>query len=658
MKKRFLSILLLLVGGAGVLRAQTFNFIADREPVASVDGLWRFHTGDDPAWASPDFDDSHWTLLQSDRPWTKQGYSDYGGFAWYRFKVQVPDGTQPLCLYLPPILTGYQLYADGKLIGKNGSTLPTRNPSFSDPAVFRIPTASPGPHTLQIAIRVWNYPSFTTWLGGGMREPGSTIGSWAPLAEHLRLYHDARALFYANNYGYALLATLVGLTTLGLFLFYPVDREYLWFSILLFTQAIGAALFVLSNLNVIPFSLWRLLFDIADAISVVSALCFFSVILHLGRSTKWWIACIAAAVSPLSVALFYFQWVGVPVAYAVQICCLLPAYIWMIFQRALGVIRNDASARILFPPSLLFYGFGVYDFFLRVRWQLGEAARVRWQLGGQGHEGFVENPIMRYPFPLYPGDVINFIFILSLLLFLVRRFSLARQRETRLSTEMEAARTIQSILISDLASLTPGFKVESAYLPANEVGGDFFQVLPAADGSLLIVVGDVSGKGLKAAMTVSTIVGALRNERERRPAKVLSNLNLVLQGQIDGFATCCAALIEPDGSVAFANAGNLSPYSNGFELTLDGGLPLGIAADAAWEESHHLLALGDRITFISDGVVEATNEMQELFGFERVKQISNQPPAQIAQAARQFGQQDDISIISVTRIPPSASAVA
>jgi serine phosphatase RsbU (regulator of sigma subunit) len=223
---------------------------------------------------------------------------------------------------------------------------------------------------------------------------------------------------------------------------------------------------------------------------------------------------------------------------------------------------------------------------------------------------------------------------------------------------MEAARTIQSILISDLASLTPGFKVESAYLPANEVGGDFFQVLPAADGSLLIVVGDVSGKGLKAAMTVSTIVGALRNERERRPAKVLSNLNLVLQGQIDGFATCCAALIEPDGSVAFANAGNLSPYSNGFELTLDGGLPLGIAADAAWEESHHLLALGDRITFISDGVVEATNEMQELFGFERVKQISNQPPAQIAQAARQFGQQDDISIISVTRIPPSASAVA
>jgi serine phosphatase RsbU (regulator of sigma subunit) len=81
---------------------------------------------------------------------------------------------------------------------------------------------------------------------------------------------------------------------------------------------------------------------------------------------------------------------------------------------------------------------------------------------------------------------------------------------------------------------TPGYAVESVYLPAQQVGGDFFQVLPGEDGSLLIVVGDVSGKGLKAAMTVSTIVGALRGCTMRKPAKVLAYLNRILYGQISG----------------------------------------------------------------------------------------------------------------------------
>ncbi|MEI9968993.1 MAG: PP2C family protein-serine/threonine phosphatase [Terracidiphilus sp.] len=84
-----------------------------------------------------------------------------------------------------------------------------------------------------------------------------------------------------------------------------------------------------------------------------------------------------------------------------------------------------------------------------------------------------------------------------------------------------------------------------------------------ADGSLLIVVGDVSGKGLKAAMTVSTIVGALRDFPERRAAKVLAHLNRVLCGQITGFATCCVALVEQNGATTVSNAGHVPPYCNG-----------------------------------------------------------------------------------------------
>ena len=93
-------------------------------------------------------------------------------------------------------------------------------------------------------------------------------------------------------------------------------------------------------------------------------------------------------------------------------------------------------------------------------------------------------------------------------------------------------------------------------LPSRQRSGrDFFQVRPGDDGSLLIVIGDVSGKGLKAAMTVSAIVGALRGCALRTPVEVLAYLNSALHGQVSGFFTCCAALIEAEGKVRIANAG-------------------------------------------------------------------------------------------------------
>jgi sigma-B regulation protein RsbU (phosphoserine phosphatase) len=233
------------------------------------------------------------------------------------------------------------------------------------------------------------------------------------------------------------------------------------------------------------------------------------------------------------------------------------------------------------------------------------------------------------------------------MLFLVRRFSLARREEERLSGELEAARGMQSLLVPTTAPVTPGFAVESVYIPATEVGGDFFQVLPEEDGSLLIVVGDVSGKGLKAAMTVSTIIGALRNEKERRPAEVLQNLNQVLCGQIAGFATCCVAFIAADGMLMIANAGHLPPYQNGQALETAGSLPLGIASGGEYETVTHRLSAGDRLTFMSDGVVEAQTTSGELFGFERTSKLSQEPADAIARIAQEFGQQDDITVVTM-----------
>jgi serine phosphatase RsbU (regulator of sigma subunit) len=102
----------------------------------------------------------------------------------------------------------------------------------------------------------------------------------------------------------------------------------------------------------------------------------------------------------------------------------------------------------------------------------------------------------------------------------------------------------------------------------------------------------------------------------------------------------------PNGEVRIANAGHLAPYSDGREVEVEAGLPLGVVADVEYPES---LTTGDRFTFLSDGVLEAANAAHELFGFERSRQISIQPAAAIAQAAQTWGQNDDITVVTVRR---------
>jgi serine phosphatase RsbU (regulator of sigma subunit) len=171
---------------------------------------------------------------------------------------------------------------------------------------------------------------------------------------------------------------------------------------------------------------------------------------------------------------------------------------------------------------------------------------------------------------------------------------------------------------------------------------------------MLIVVGDVSGKGLPAAMLVSVLVGGIRAEAAHGtdPVTVVRSLNDRMMGRTHGgFTTCLAAHITADGLLTMANAGHLPPYLNGEEVGLPGALPLGILAEPEFECVKVQLKAGDRLTFVSDGVVEAqphtASRSNELFGFERTRAISHEPAAVIAEAARAFGQSDDITVVTV-----------
>jgi hypothetical protein len=227
--------------------------------------------------------------------------------------------------------------------------------------------------------------------------------------------------------------------------------------------------------------------------------------------------------------------------------------------------------------------------------------------------------------------------------------------------EIRAARDVQQYLIPEHLPPTPGFSIESEYHPAREVGGDFFQVLPdSTDGSLLLVVGDVAGKGIEAGMLATLIVGAVRTAATftSDPARILALLNERLCGR--GFVTCLALRIEQDGSATLVNAGHLPPYLNGKEMVVEGALPLGVVAGMQFPASHFHLADGDSMMLMTDGVAEAQDKQGRLFGFERIGELVGKGAGggALAAAALNFGQQDDITILTLMRLAGSREAAS
>lgn len=223
----------------------------------------------------------------------------------------------------------------------------------------------------------------------------------------------------------------------------------------------------------------------------------------------------------------------------------------------------------------------------------------------------------------------------------------ARERAAY-AAELQAASSVQQLLLQNASGVTPGFEVESVYLPASEAGGDFFYVEPAGDGSIIAIVGDVSGKGLTAAMRVAMILGVLHREDSFDPAEILFSLNnaLIAQGQL-GFSTACCIKISLSGSYAYANAGHIAPYLSGRELETVPALPLGLVPGEVYELIEGRLQPGDRVVLVSDGVPEARSHSGELFGFHRLPDLTLLSAREIADTAHRFGQEDDITVLSL-----------
>ncbi len=261
---------------------------------------------------------------------------------------------------------------------------------------------------------------------------------------------------------------------------------------------------------------------------------------------------------------------------------------------------------------------------------------------------------------VFDGVAVTISVVLGYMGFIIVSVAEARRRirvETEnaaIETELAAAREIQRIMVPQELPPAPGYAIESIYRPAAQVGGDFFQVIPLGDSQTLVVIGDVSGKGLSAAMIVSMLIGMLRaiTAISRDPSRILAELNnMLFEHKHSGFVTCLAARLDPSGRVTVANAGHLAPWLNGDEIAFTGSLPLSVVASATPEQVVLEMHSGDRLTLLTDGVVEARGPQGVLFGFDRTQSVLRQKssPLALAEAAIHHGQDDDLTVISILR---------
>ncbi len=637
------------------------------DSVEPLNGPWKFQVGDspiDPAtnqplWAEPAFDDSHWETVDVASSagtfdpiagtagyvpgWTARGHKGYWGFAWYRMRVHIEShpGVKLAIAGPSDVDDAYEVFDNGTHVGAFGDFSGDRPHIYTTrPQMFALPADNSG-GTRLLAFRIWMDPYTLTQLDdvGGFHNP-PLIGVDGAISAQQQVKWDELYRAYAGTFIEGLVFCLLGIIALSLILFDRSDHIYFWIGALLLVQAANAFIASIST-----WTEWIPYFVVAPTRQIVI------------------------------IPLIFAGWVMV---WRVWFQQRRPSWIprVLVAQLALLMLSNAIGDNFFFISPSVDHVFHIVSLVTR----LGIAGllllTVYTGILDQGLEGWFALPAVLlavfsefseelqfahliniwFPFGVQftTRQLANLLLVATLAVLLLRRLVLSLRRQRQIALDMKQAQEVQQVILPETRTVVPGFDIESEYRPALEVGGDFFQIIPdPADGSLLIVAGDVAGKGLKAGMLVALLVGAIRTvaQFDPDPTVLLDALNRRLLGRGEAYATCLAMRIGSDGSVTLANAGHISPYLNGNPIAMEGSLPLGMTDKPEFSLLRFPLKPGDRLILISDGIAEATDSNGNLFGFDRIQALLAQTNSaeQVASTAQAFGQEDDISVISVTR---------
>ena len=637
-----------------------------------LDKNWRVGITSDVSAASPTFDDSAWAVRDAqpsigevpdeDQPAPAKPTVGAAAqparatparrYAFFRLHIQLAPNHGPLALLIElPVTHGnsIELGSPGLIpeVFVNGIKVQPEGPHGDAPdeyqpisRIYNLNLDS-SVTSLALVVRVIYAPIGTDAYTGFFASHTLYLGNAGELGRELNLASDRSLFERLPNLIYSVLLAVLAGFLLALFFSEEGHPEYLWLAL---HEACAAPI---GFIELAGSGAWLSAFLCATLVLqllVISAYLFFEfLVAFLSLKRRWYIlglrytAPVLLGVTPA--LLFLFHRGAVPYLVTIFIATGLWMIGWSIFvfgTLIAAAVRRNFEAGLLLVP-LGFTLVGVADAVIGNALKSGSAAPYISPLTLQAG-----------PIPIHISAVGGYAGILVIVLIVFFRYLRVQRDQEHATNELAAARGVQELLIPQEKLATPGFEVDSVYSPASEVGGDFFHVQTMGREGLLVVIGDVAGHGLKAAMNVSLLMGALRRGTERHPARILESLNRVLSGT-DSFTTCQALWFGVNGEVVIANAGHLPPYLNSQEIALPGSLPLGVLGEITYEESRFFLHPGDRILLLSDGVVEARHPNGELFGFDRIRLFSQKPAIFLADAAKSFGQQDDITVLTVRR---------
>ncbi len=637
MRSATLPVVLLALVWPAVLLSQPILTVSPQQCV--------WHAGDDPAWAAPSLDESAWRPYTQ---WKRFSLNPDEPHYWVRCHADLSalHGMAHPAIQVS-LLAAYKLFVNGVPIGGAGN-LSTGH--FSMNSIRSYPLAQSIPQPAAIALRV-TYRYFGTSPAGIASDALLEIDAGDQSALRDRRAGVLVALTSANltNITCFGIVGVFGLVLLGLFFHGRSHRELL----LLGVFSVSASVFYIDlacHVALVEFSdtTYMAIAGVAVTTLFVARIWFFFALVGRRVPLLFWI--LTGLVVPYMASLAVEAFLPLPQALWTNAFCLH----W------LGRISETADAAASFAPFVAFWPYSRIAPRMRPVAVLCMAWGTALVFQHAGQATSFRNPGLpnlqrNWLIASQSIQVFTTLCVMAALLWLLfREQRRVSDQRAEMAGELQAAHDVQRYLIPAQLPVTPGFSISSEYRPSREVGGDFFQVLPdPADGSVLIVVGDVAGKGVEAGMLATLIVGSVRTAASftSDPARILALLNERLRGR--GLVTCLALRIERDGDVTLINAGHLPPYLNGKELPVEGALPLGAVSGFRFPAMHFTLGEGDTLMLMTDGVVEAQNARGQLFGFERITELlrTGADGGALAAAAQDFGQQDDITVLTLSFAP-------
>jgi hypothetical protein len=627
------------------------------ERPVELNGIWMFKAEERPADAQTDtqsgalaysavgFDDSQWRALDLSDSLHAIFPGNHPRVAWYRRHIHVDPSQTGLGLRAGTVSRAFEVYVNGERLITSCQVVPLVSCTYDAQLLARIPDRMVATGSLVVAVRL--AITDQDWVN---QFPGLSPGNLA-LGQADTMEREFWLEVIGQNLFHLLDSSLIiglGFVALVLFVAQPRQYEYLWIFGLGMMRLAELPVQVITLFDNIPLG-WRYFsvsFSIASPILWVG-MYFAFVNVRIGWKLRV-ILVVAGLLNAYSQLANEALVPNLPGSYG--LLTNLPFVVMLAIVIPIVLIvhwrRGNQEAGILMIPTVLFSLYIYANYFFVLLQQVPAWTRF-------ARQGLVL--IQNFPagpFLISLDNVSGIASTLNLAIIMVLRATRTSRQQAQLESELEAAREVQLVMLPEQRDAIPGFEIESAYLPAQQVGGDFFQVMPTNDGGVLLVIGDVAGKGLPAAMMVSVLVGATRTAAtySNDPSEIMAQLNERLVGRSrGGFSTALAVHITADGVVTLANAGHLSPYLDGGEIESPGALPLGILDVAQYPSTQFSLAPGSRLTFYTDGVVEAQDAQGRLLGFDQGQRLSVRPAAEIVETARLFGQSDDITVVAITR---------